>query len=503
MRSLFVALGAAAVAAASPVHAAWYEAESKHFEIYADESPAALESFATKLEKFDKAVRMVRAMEDPPIGDAGRVTIYVMSDAQSVSKIAVGKNSPIAGFYIPRASGSIAFVPRRTEGHELWDLTPSTVFFHEYSHHLMLQNTDAALPPWLVEGFAEFFSTAEFERDGSVHLGMPASHRAAGLFLLNKTRIEDLLSKGLGDNAPGEDFERFYGRAWLLTHYLTFDPARQGQLAKYASEVESGTDLLAAARDSFGDLQKLDRELDRYLESNRFKYINVTSPELNNVSVVIRPLRPAEAAIMPIRIRSARGVDSKTAPEVAALARAVAATYPSDPFVERELAEAEFDEKNYAAAEQAADKALAADPKLAKALIYKGRAEMELADSKADADWAAIRRNFLAANKVDTEDPEPLMLYYESFRRAGERPTANAIAGLQYAMVLAPQDKSLRMMAVSELINAGKFDEARKTLAPLAFDPHSSQGRDFARKMMDALAAKDPKAALAGLASGS
>jgi tetratricopeptide (TPR) repeat protein len=202
---------------------------------------------------------------------------------------------------------------------------------------------------------------------------------------------------------------------------------------------------------------------------------------------------------MPIRIRSARGVDSKTAPEVAALARGIAAQYSDDPAVERELAEAEFDEHNYAAAEQAAGRALAADPKLAKALIYKGRAQMMLAESKPKADWDAIRRNFLAANKLDTEDPEPLLLYYESFPKSGTRPTANAVAGLEYALVLAPQDKSLRMMVVSEMINANKFAEAREALAPLAFDPHSSDSREFARKIMDALSSKDPKTALAAI----
>lgn len=203
---------------------------------------------------------------------------------------------------------------------------------------------------------------------------------------------------------------------------------------------------------------------------------------------------------MPIRIRSARGVDSKTAPEVAALARGVAASYPDDPAVELELAEAEFDEHNYAAAEKAAEHALALDPKLAKALIYKGRAEMQLAGS--NTDWNAIRQDFIAANKLDTEDPEPLLLYYESFGRSGERPTANAIAGLEYALDLAPQDKSLRMMVVSELINSHKIAEAKETLAPLAFDPHSGNGREFARKVMAALSSNDPKAALAALDEG-
>ena len=38
-------------------NAAWYEAQSKHFIIYADQSPKALQTSARRLEKFDQAVR--------------------------------------------------------------------------------------------------------------------------------------------------------------------------------------------------------------------------------------------------------------------------------------------------------------------------------------------------------------------------------------------------------------------------------------------------------------
>ena len=50
-------LGLAALAVAAPAHADWYQASSKHFIIYADESPKLLEDFATRLERFDQAVR--------------------------------------------------------------------------------------------------------------------------------------------------------------------------------------------------------------------------------------------------------------------------------------------------------------------------------------------------------------------------------------------------------------------------------------------------------------
>src|SRR3954465_10883644 len=310
MRKLLYCCVAALLAVTSTgASAAWHEARTAHFLILADESPRDLQEFAIRLEKFDKAARYPRLMADPPLGDAGRLTIFVLRNTDAVSKMAIGKSSGIAGFYIPRASGSIAFVPRKAGGNMAWDMSADTVFFHEDAHHLMLQNTDAALPPWLVEGFAEFFSTAEFPRDGSVKLGMPANHRVPGFFLTNKVGIETLLGEGLKRGATDDQLDAFYGRAWLLTHYLTFDPKRHGQLADYVTRIRTGTDLLAAARGAFGDLKTLDRELDNYFQRNRFTYLSVKAPQFASIGATVRPLRPGEAAIMPVRIRSTRGVD--------------------------------------------------------------------------------------------------------------------------------------------------------------------------------------------------
>ena len=57
----------------------------------------------------------------------------------------------IAGVYFGRASGPVSFAnsqPKRNR----WDLDGRTVFFHEYLHHLMLQDATAAYPTWMVGG---------------------------------------------------------------------------------------------------------------------------------------------------------------------------------------------------------------------------------------------------------------------------------------------------------------------------------------------------------------
>src|SRR5687768_1557699 len=201
LRIVFVL--AAVVALAGPARAEWHEAKSKHFVIYSDGSPQELQEFATKVEKFDRAVRIVRKMEDPPLGNQGRLTIYVLKNSNAVSKMFGDARSSVAGFYNPRASGSVAFVHReRTVGMpaEYLDLLlkADTVFFHEYFHHLMLSDAHVALPRWVIEGFAEFFSTATVERDGSMLFGRAANHRATGLFTIPDVSLEGMLGDSFG-----------------------------------------------------------------------------------------------------------------------------------------------------------------------------------------------------------------------------------------------------------------------------------------------------------------
>ena len=108
MKAVLAWCVAAIVAAGgTPAQAGWYQASSKHFVIYADESPKALSDFANRLERFDQAVRYVRRMDDPPVGDGNRLTVFVLPSVGAVQKL-MGGDRFIEGFYSGRASGSCA-----------------------------------------------------------------------------------------------------------------------------------------------------------------------------------------------------------------------------------------------------------------------------------------------------------------------------------------------------------------------------------------------------------
>jgi tetratricopeptide (TPR) repeat protein len=253
-----------------------------------------------------------------------------------------------------------------------------------------------------------------------------------------------------------------------------------------------------SAQAAFGDLRNLDDDLDRYAVRKQLNVLVVHPEDARLGSVAVRPLTQAEAALMPVRLRSEYGVNRRIAGGVAARARKLAEPYAGDAFAQVALAEAEYDAKNYEAADAAADRALAADPPNVRALIYKGRAQIKLAKAKGNAaDWDQVRSWFLKANKLDTENAQPLALFYETFIESGQQPTKNAVGALLYAVALAPQDNSLRLKAVRELVVENRLSEAKSMLAPIAYLPHGSrESREAMIKAMTAIAAGDSKTAL-------
>lgn len=479
--------------------AAWREASSPHFVIYSEESAAELREFATRLEQFDGAMRKMRGMPDIALGPSNRLTIYVVPSLSSVQRIQGSGSSNVAGFYIPRAAGSLAIVPRRTGGGGgRFDLNAQTVLLHEYAHHFMMSETaGTAYPAWFVEGFAEFNSTARWEKDGGIGFGLPAMHRAYGLVMLS-IPAEKLFTSG-ANLANDQASEAFYARAWLLTHYLEFEPTRKGQLNAYLNAVNAGKDSLLAARDVFGDLKKLDAELDRYKSRSRLSYRKMRSDQIRIGTIGIRELRPAESALMMLRIQSDRGVTTEQAKALVTRIRKAVAPFASDAFAQATLAEAEYDAENYDLAEAAADRALRANANHIDALLYKGRvlmAKAEAADDRDPKTWRQIRGWFVKANRADAEHAEPLLLFYRTFAAQGSRPTANAIEGLYKAHDLAPQDRGLRMLVAREYLAGGKSEAARVTLTPIAYDPHGGAIGKFAAGLLATIKEKGTKAAL-------
>jgi tetratricopeptide (TPR) repeat protein len=478
---------------ATAANAEWLEASSDHFVIYGDQKEKAVKQFAERLERFHAAMAHVFKREPAKPSPSNRVTIFAVSDTAKVRQVIGIKNRDVAGIYIPRAGASIALIPRLKGAVSQFELSGETILYHEYAHHFMLANlTDRAYPRWFVEGFAEFFAGVKFNANGSVSLGVPPIFRASELLYGQEVPIRKLLDYDGGPDSSKSSNDSFYLQSWALFHYLQLMPERAGQQVKYGQLLAEGLSPLAAAESAFGDLDRLAKDMNAYLKSSKVSIVVIKETALTIAPVAMRKLSAGEAAMMPIVIESKAGVTHEEALSLVPEARKIAALYPNDAAVLAALAEAEFDAENDDAAIAAADRALAIDPNQINAHIQKGYALSRKVQSGAlpKESWKDVRIQFAKANRVENDNPIPLVQFYLSFVAQHETPTKNAIDGLEWAMQLAPFDASLRWLVAQQMVSDERFEDAALTLAPLAYSPHPGEHTDMARRLLKEVEAR-------------
>ncbi len=492
MLSALIRLAAAVLAIAAiatPAAAEWYEASSEHFVIYADDREADIRTFAQNLERYHSAMAFLTGRKSETPSPSNRVVIFAVGGERAMRSLSGDKQ--IAGFYVPRAGGSRAFVQDiRNQASGYPDFT-TIVLLHEYAHHFLLSSSRFAKPRWLDEGAAEFFAAASFERDGSMWIGRPAQHRAGDLAYADPVHVRELLDPALYEDKKVKGFDAFYAKSWLLYHYLTFNTERRPQFNTYLLNLANGMEQKAAGDAAFGDLDQLEKELRAYVRQPRMTAIKLTPDKLSTGTIALRKLTPGEGAMMPLQIRSQRGVDSEEAAALLGEARLVAAKYPEDAGVLTALAEAEFDAGHDAEAIAAADKALALDPSRANAYVQKGYALFRIAsetegDKRAAAFNAAIKP-FSALNKLENDHPLPLIYFYRAQVERGAAPSENARAALERAAILAPFDHGLQINAAIMLAGEGKIAFARTLLAPVAANPHGGGAAARAKQLLAAM----------------
>jgi tetratricopeptide (TPR) repeat protein len=477
--------------AAAPAQAEWLEAKSRHFTLISDTSEKTLRQQSEALERLDWGLRRFLNVADEPDIASRKVTVFLVNDGD-VRRLCQCTNA--AGFYLSRVSGSIAFGAKGgwTDGNDFGRI----VLFHEYAHHFLLGTYDIAFPAWYSEGFAEFASTMRIT-DQNATIGYAAQHRAYGLMEGQRFTARQMFGPKMRLSAAQMD--AFYGRGWLMTHYFSFDRARNRQLLAYIGAINRGTPSVTAAEEAFGDLQELDRSLSGYLGRRRLAGMAMPFGDTGTPPITIRPLTKGEADLIDLRMQSVRGVDREAGQKLYAKAAPIAARYDDDPVAQGWLAEMAFDAGENDAALAAAAKALARDPKSGQALLYQGRLKLRrLTDAKSTdaAAWNAARDSIIAANRVDPDDPEPLWWFWQSFMLQGIEPRASSIKGLYRAQELAPQDDIVRFAAAMARIEAGEIPAAQRLLRPLAYHPHAPADNPASRVLAALDAGKVGKAAI-------
>ncbi len=499
MRKFFWQWAMLVLAMASPAQAEWRQARTDHFVLTINDTEQGARDFATRLEGFDAAMRRLYGVPDDPDQHARPIAIYAF-DADLFNETCGCPG--VLGYYRPRVEGSFIVslhMPEMDRKTKTGWWSSQTLLLHEYSHHFAYSSFPIAYPYWFSEGFAEFNANASFEPDGSIIIGYPANYRGEALKEgrpLSPKQLFDPHQYGFG-----ERIDMLYGRGWLLTHFLMLSPARKPQLAAYLDAMNKGTMSLPAAEQSFGDLKKLNADLDAYAKGKLQAPLRI-SPPPTPLKVTVTDLSPGQAAMLPVHTLVIRGIAEGYRKGIAMRAAKIAERYPDDAIVQAQWAEAEYLAGRLDRADAAADAALKLQPDLVDALVRKGQvAVRRTLETKANdpAAWTAARGWFLKANRADPNAVMPLYLYYASFGAADAKPSAAAVKALMRAEVLAPEAKIVRAALARQMLIDGDTAGARFLLQPIAFAPHLARKENVMRQIVDMIDAgkiQEAKAAM-------
>ena len=477
-------VAACAMVLASPAAAAdMHVARSAHFTVYSDGGEDDLRGFAEQLEQFESLMRL---LADAKSDDAAvrPLPVFLFDSADDVQD-ALGIDADIAGYYEATEHGAL-MVASRDRWRRFGDHTDHAlvVMFHEVAHDFMLRNFPAAYPGWFIEGFAELYSTVQFERSGKIAIGEPLRGRLQTIARLGLTPLDELLvapPQGLSNT----DMARYYATAWLLSHYLRISGERKGELDAYLRAVAGGQPSIAAANAAFaGGVEQLEKDLRSYSRRMSLHYYEIKGIEAARVPVTIQPMPESFDALYRDQVRWLAEPRGPIKEEFIDEVRRIAPRFPGDAFALSLLAEADYAAGDLDAAERAADTAVAADPRDIRAWVRKAYIAMDRAEKagpKADALWRAAKADIVAGNAADHDAPQPLIANYRLYLRRGDKPTDRAFAGLARAFELLPQCGALRLETALALAMRDRTADAAAMLAPLVNDPHDSGLREAAR----------------------
>lgn len=454
--------------------AAWWQAQTRHFTVYREGSDDKLRDFAERLEKFDYLLRTITRVTDPERGSP--VKVYLLSTVDKVQSLADNPN--IGGFYTTSDRTAYAVLSRGAKTSQ-FDFGAEEILFHEYTHHFMLHHFPAAYPAWYVEGFAEFFSVVKFPKDGSIEFGHVPLARAPGLVLGSPYPVKNLFARD-ANGLSLRDGDRYYGTAWLLTHYYRYKADRREEITRYLNDLAGGVKDMQPDSYFVGGLAGLEKDLKAYMR-HRLSASRLTPKELNIGEIVVSPVDTAQAALIEDELELMGDPDKEEAPKLAASIRAIAARYPASAYATALLAEAEWTAEQASAALADADRAITLDPKSARGYAVRAKVLLERAhDSDKAEDWKAALTAIVRANRADTEDPVPLSLFYRYHAMRGGKMPDLGYDGLYKAFTLLPQSPDYRFAFVHAVAARGDYKTASILLDPIAYSPHPSGMRDNA-----------------------
>jgi tetratricopeptide (TPR) repeat protein len=254
----------------------WLEVRSPHFSIVTDTSEKQARHIAAQFERmraiFEDLYPRLEADQESPVSVLAIRTPRVFRVLQPDVYLRE-ENLKLRGWFL-RDFGK-SYILMRLDGKEE---DPFSIAYHEYTH-LLLHKANNAIPVWLDEGLAEFYGNMRID-DRRASLGEPNQRH---LLLLRNTKLLPLTALFAVDRTSADYIEKnrgslFYAESWALTHYLTLKDYenKTSSIEQYAQLVRERIDPVTAGMRAFGDLKKLQKTLDSYIQQENLNRITTT-----------------------------------------------------------------------------------------------------------------------------------------------------------------------------------------------------------------------------------
>nr|WP_295108023.1 hypothetical protein [uncultured Caulobacter sp.] len=484
--SAAVAPLAASGLARAQATSAWLHTSTPSFSLYGHVGERTLVQMAKDLEDFAGLLRSLHGV-DASAGERP-LPIYIVPRQTDLKRVRPGITN-VSGFYSASVGDIFAIISLEGDAER-----GRQVLFHEYTHHFMKRHAPAAYASWLVEGYAEYFSTALFKPD-VVELGR-TSPRIAWLRGAVWTPFDRILGRrALTGNKF--DITAFYAQSWLLTHYMMSDPARLARLTQYATAVAAGGDPVALMPQAAGvPLKDLERVLKQYMLALPGRRLPRPPSAAQALAVTRLPASADDLLLENQRLKM--GVPPAERPGLLAMIRERAARYPGDRLAEMTLARVENDYGDRAKAQGVLKQLISRDSRDVEALQTLGWSCMLQArtDPANAANFMREAREWFG--KGFAVDPDNALLLYDygiSRRGDANYPNDNTVNVLLKAQALAPQVPQFRIAAADALMRRDRFDEAAALVEPVFNDPHAGpQAAEAKRRFDEAIARRKPAA---------
>jgi len=242
----------------------WSRLDTPSFTFFSDAPPEVTRRYAGELETFRRFV--AQTLGDGAVASPLATEVYLFASRESFSGFSLGELN-VGWFAGTRQANVIALDTSSAAGTE--------VAYHEYVH-FVVENSTPAVPLWLNEGLAEFYSTFR-TRSEELEVGRPLDRHVNFLRRNRLISFDDLFAIERDSPEYTEQRRRgaYYAQSWAFVHYLLVGQKEfHVEVDDFLGRLRDGQEADSAFREAFGtSTVGLRRDLEHYISQASFEYL--------------------------------------------------------------------------------------------------------------------------------------------------------------------------------------------------------------------------------------